>query len=232
MTSTQIFKLYQYVYNSRKHLLEMLADRGYNIDHLKGYTEDEIKTMLNEQYNGKFNILPDIGPLDIILEKTKDVNDNNEKEKIYIKYRLDDKFKGTTSLNLQINEIYEKFLTTKDTLIILNISRVLMKIGVKDKSDEEQHLFITKNYFVQLFGLENFLFNVSHHQFVPKHRVLSKQETIDFLAKFNITLKNIPTIKRDDPQAKYIGLRPKQICEITAENITSGITERYRVCIN
>lgn len=232
MTSTQIFKLYQYVYNSRKHLLEMLADRGYNIDHLKGYTEDEIKTMLNEQYNGKFNILPDIGPLDIILEKTKDVNDNNEKEKIYIKYRLDDKFKGTTSLNVQINEIYEKHLTTKDTLIILNISRVLMKVGVKDKSDEEQHLFITKNYFVQLFGLENFLFNVSHHQFVPKHRVLSKQETIDFLAKFNITLKNIPTIKRDDPQAKYIGLRPKQICEITAENITSGITERYRVCIN
>lgn len=232
MTSTQIFKLYQYVYNSRKHLLEMLADRGYNIDHLKGYTEDEIKTMLNEQYNGKFNILPDIGPLDIILEKTKKVNDNNEKEKIYIKYRLDDKFKGTTSLNAQINEIYEKYLTTKDTLIILNISRVLMKVGVKDKSDEEQHLFITKNYFVQLFGLENFLFNVSHHQFVPKHRVLSKQETVDFLAKFNITLKNIPTIKRDDPQAKYIGLRPKQICEITAENITSGVTERYRVCIN
>jgi DNA-directed RNA polymerase subunit H (RpoH/RPB5) len=232
MSSTQIFKLYQYIYNSRKHLLEMLEDRGYNVDHLKEYTEDEIKIMLNEHYNGKFNLLPDIGPLDIILEKTKLINDNYEKEKIYIKYRLDDKFKGTSSLNSQINEIYENILNIKDTLIILNISRVLMKIGVKDKNDEEQHLFITKNYFVQLFGLENFLFNVSRHQFVPKHRILSKQETIDFLAKFNITLKNIPTIKRDDPQAKYIGLRPKQICEITAENITSGTTKRYRVCTN
>ena len=107
-----------------------------------------------------------------------------------------------------------------------------MKIGVKDKGDEDQHLFITKSYFVQLFGLENFLFNVSRHQYVPKHRILSKQETIDFLAKFNITLKNIPTIKRDDPQAKYIGLRPKQVCEITAENVTSGTTTRYRVCAN
>ena len=232
MTSTQIFKIYQYVFNSRKHLLEMLEDRGYNVDHLKGYTEDEIKTMLNEHNNGKFGILPDIGPLDIMLEKTNTISGNSEKEKIYVKYRLDSKFKGTTSLNLQINEIYDKILTIKDTLIILNISRVLMKVGVKDKSDEEQHLFITKNYFVQLYGLENFLFNVSRHQFVPKHRILSKQETIDFLAKFNITLKNIPTIKRDDPQAKYIGLRPKQICEITAENITSGTTKRYRVCAN
>jgi DNA-directed RNA polymerase subunit H (RpoH/RPB5) len=232
MTSTQIFKLYQYVYNSRKHLLEMLEDRGYDVEHLKGYTEDEIKTMLNEQYNNKFNTLPDIGPLDIMLEKTNVISGNSEKEKIYVKYRLDGKFKGTTSLNAQINDIYDKFLTTKDTLIILNINRVLMKIGVKDKGDDDQHLFITKSYFVQLFGLENFLFNVSRHQYVPKHRILSKQETIDFLAKFNITLKNIPTIKRDDPQAKYIGLRPKQVCEITAENITSGTTQRYRVCAN
>ena len=232
MTSTQIFKLYQYVYNSRKHLLEMLEDRGYNIDHLKGYTENEIKIMLNEQNNGKFGTLPDVGPLDILLEKTNTISGNSEKEKIYVKYRLDPKFKGTTSLNAQINEIYEKIITIKDTLIILNIGKVAMKVGVKDKSDEEQHLFITKNYFVQLYGLENFLINVSHHQFVPKHRILSKQETIEFLAKFNTTLKNIPTIKRDDPQAKYIGLRPKQICEITAENITSGITHRYRICSN
>lgn len=231
MTSTQIFKLYQYVFNSRKHLLEMLEDRGYNIDHLKDYTSNEIKTMLIEHDNGKFRTLADVGPLDIVLEKNSS-NSPNEKEKIYVKYRLDDKFKGTTSLNAQINEIYEKILTVKDTLIILNISRVLMKIGVKDKSDEEQHLFITKNYFVQLFGLENFLFNVSRHQFVPKHRILSKQETADFLVKFNINLKNIPTIKRDDPQAKYIGLRPRQICEITADNVTSGTTKRYRVCAN
>ena len=232
MTSSQIFKLYLDVYNSRKHLLEMLEDRGYNVDHLKGYTTDEIKTMLDEQNNGKFGTLPDIGPLDIMLEKTNTISGNAEKEKIYVKYRLEGKFKGNTSLNLQINEIYEKFISTKDTLIILNMSRVLMKIGVKDKGDEDQHLFITKNFFVQLFGLENFLINVSHHQFVPKHRILSKQETIDLLDKYKITLKNLKIIKRDDPQAKYIGLRPKQVCEITSENITSGTTVHYRVCAN
>ena len=109
-----------------------------------------------------------------------------------------------------------------------------MKIGVKDKVDEEfvNDLFIRKNYYVQVFGLENFLINVSHHQFVPKHTVLSKQETQDILTKYNCTNKNIPTIKRDDAQAKYIGLRPKQICKIDVDNVSSGITDKYRFCVN
>jgi DNA-directed RNA polymerase subunit H (RpoH/RPB5) len=261
MNASQLqgFKLYQDVYNSRKHLLEMLEDRGYNVDHLKNYTSDEIKTMLSEHKIGKFDLIADIGPLDIFLEKkASNSNSKNKKtddvdtitsmmstakidtkvnpatEKIYVKYRLEPKFKGTASVKTQISEIYENHLTTKDTLIIININRLLMKVGAKEKTDEDfvNDLYTTKNYFIQLFGLENFLINISHHQFVPKHRVLSPQETQDLLSKYNCTIKNIPTIKRDDPQAKYIGLRLKQICEITRENITSGTTITYRLCIS
>jgi len=228
---TEIFKQYKYIVQSRKHLLEMLEDRGYDVEHLKNYSDEEISVMLNEHKIGKFGITADIGPLDILLEKN---NGTATAEKIYVKYRLDSKFKGTTGLTTQINEIYEQHLTSKDTLIILNICRVLMKPGNKDKGDEEfgNNLFITKNYFVQLYGLENFLFNVSRHQFVPKHRILSKQETTELLAKYNCNIKNIPTIKRDDAQAKYIGLRPKQVCEIRVDNVTSGTTLRYRYCVN
>ena len=264
MEYTQIFKLYQYVFQSRKHILEMLEDRGYDVDHLKNYTAEEIKVMLNAHRIGKFESISDIGPLDIYLEKkatdsnkSKDVDavDSMMKnltikadsesikgkttggqgvEKIYIKYRLDSKFKGTTSLHTQITDIFDQHLTTKDTLIILNISRVLMKAGIKDKIDEDfvNKFFIVKNYFIQIFGLENFLFNVCRHDFVPKHRILSKQETQELMTHFNCSVTNIPTIKRDDAQAKYIGLRPKQICEIKVENVSSGVTTRYRHCVN
>lgn len=229
-SASQIFKLYQYIYNSRVNILDMLEDRGYNVADYRNYTEDELKTMLINQRIGKFDIKSEIGPLDIYLEKKV----GTETEKIYVKYKLDDKFKRTTGLQSQIAEIYESLLTTKDTLIILNIGRVLLKAGSKDKPDEEfmNHLYITKGYFVQLFGLENFLFNVSRHSFVPKHRILSKSELQDVLTKYNCTIKNLPTIKRDDPQAKYIGLRPKQVCEITVVNITTGTTVRYRLCVN
>lgn len=227
--ATQIFRLYQYVYDSRKHLLEMLEDRGYNVDHLKNYTTEEIKIMLKQHIDGKFGTIPEIGPLDILLEKTVGKNT----EKIYIKYRLEDKFKATTNLISQVNDIYTNIINAKDTLIILNISRVLMKIGVKDKVDEDfvNDLYNRKGYFIQLFGLENFLINVSKHQFVPKHRVLSKQEVDELLDKFKIEIDNIPTIKRDDAQAKYIGLKQNQICEIIVDNITSGRTIKYRLCV-
>ena len=231
MTSSQVFKVSQLVYNSRVHILEMLEDRGYDTSPLSNYTEDEIKVMLDGQNVGKFGVLSEKGPVDILLEKH---TGTGHAEKIYVKYRLEDRFKSTTSLNNQIQEIFETLLTNKDTLIILNISRVLMKIGVKDKVDEEyvNHLYVTKNYFVQLFGLENFLFNVSRHVQVPKHRILSKQETQDLLAEYNCTLKNLPSIKRDDPQAKYIGLKPRQVCEISFNNVTSGVTKKYRLCVS
>ena len=232
MNASQIqsFNLFQDIYNSRKHLLEMLEDRGYNVDHLKNNTSDEIKTMFHNHLIGKFKTSADIGPLDIFLEKQV----NTSVEKIYVKYMLENKFKGTASVKTQIAEIYEKYITPKDTLIMMNINRLLMKVGAKEKTDEDfvNDLYTTKNYFIQLFGLENFLLNVSRHQFVPKHRILSVQEKQDLLKKYNCTVKNLPTIKRDDPQAKYIGLRLKQICEITRENITSGITIPYRLCVS
>lgn len=230
MATSQLFKLYQYTYVSRKHILEMLEDRGFDVDDLQNYTQDDIKTMLNSHRQGKFETKSEIGPLDLLLEKT---TQGNEVERIYVKYRLDDKFKRTTNLQTQIEEIFTTVLTPKDTLIILNIGRVLLKSGTKDKPDEDfvNHLYINKGYFVQLFGLENFLFNVSRHIFVPKHRVITRTEMQDVLAKFNCSIKNIPTIKRDDPQAKYIGLRPKQVCEIKVVNMSSGTTIRYRMCV-
>jgi DNA-directed RNA polymerase subunit H (RpoH/RPB5) len=226
--SSQIFKLYQYVFKSRKHILEMLDDRGFDVSDINNYTEDEIKVMLNNHRIGKYEGKSEIGPLDIFLSK----KNGDDIEKIYVKYRLDDRFKKTTNLQTQINEVFETLLNTKDTFIILNIGRVLLKASNKDKPDEDfmNHLYITKGCFVQLFGLENFLFNVSRHHFVPKHRILSKKELQDILAKFNCTVKNLPTIKRDDPQAKYLGLRPKQVCEITNINISSGTSIRYRLC--
>jgi len=234
MNSSQSFKLVQDVYNSRKHLLEMLEDRGYNVEHLKNYNLEEMSTMLTEHIAGKFTTLSDIGPLDIFLEKKVTIKNAPVVEKIYVKYNLENKFKGTANTKKQIAEIYENHLTTKDTLIFININRLLMKVAAKEKTDEDfvNDLYTTKNYFIQLFGLENFLFNISHHQFVPKHRILSHQETKELLEKYSCNIKNLPTIKRDDPMAKYIGLRIKQICEIKRENITSGVTTHYRLCVS
>lgn len=233
MSSTsQIFKPFKLIVKSRKNLLLMLQNRGYNVDKFLNFTENEITSMLKSHNNGKYETKSEIGPLDILLEKT---NESAKKEKIYVKYRLDDKFKTTENLKFQINEIYANILDKNDTLIILNIARIVSKPGVKDKTDDEfvKSYYLTKGYYMQIFGLENFIFNVSNHSSVPKHIALNKNETIEMAKKYNITnLRNLPLIKRSEPQAKYIGLKPKQVCKILKKNKTSGETTEFRICTN
>ena len=153
MSATQIFKLYNYVYDSRIHLLEMIADRGYDVSHLTEYTIDEIKHMLEEHISGKFDSSADIGPLDIYLEKQTGASI----EKIYVKYRLDVKFKSNNSLTTQITSIYENHLTTKDTLIIIKVSRILKNPAIKDKADED--FSNAESDFIEKCKLKNILFN-------------------------------------------------------------------------
>jgi DNA-directed RNA polymerase subunit H (RpoH/RPB5) len=218
------------VYNSRVHILEMLEDRGYDVEQYKNYTKPEILLMLREHSRNKMETKSEAGPLDILVSK----NAGEKVEKVFIKYRLDDKFKKTDGLVKQINDIYDtNVLGKSDTMIILNIARVILKPGTKDKPDEEfsRQMFVTKGYFVQLFGLENFMFNVSRHELVPKHTVMSKHEIDEMMAKYSITNKhNLPTIKAEDPQSKYIGLRPHQVCKIEVTNLTSGVAVKYRYC--
>ena len=217
------------IYKSRKHLLEMLEDRGYNVDHLKNYTSEEISIIAREHLTNKFNMSDEIGPLDILLEKK---NNKSLTEKIYVKYKLENKFKGTTQTKEQIITIFDKYITKKDTLIIINNNKLLMSVGIKYKPEEDfvNDLYTTKNYFIQVFGIENFKFNISHHDTVPKHRVLSIEETKNINSINNCNTKQLPTIKRDDPMAKYIGLRLNQVCEITRNNITTGSSILYRIC--
>lgn len=230
--SSSIFKTFMLIYKSRVNILDMLDDRGFDTKSLRNYTMNELKSLVVQNNNGKFPNKSEIGPLDIFLKKN---NDKGEEEKIYIKYRLDEKFKKTENLSSQISEIYANHLNTKDTLIIMNISRVIVKPTDKDKTDEEyvKMLYLTKGYFVQIYGLENFMFNVSKHAYVSKHIILNNKEIIEMARHFNISnLKNLPEINRYDPQAKYIGLRPKQVCKIISKNITNGETVNYRICKN
>ena len=59
---------------------------------------------------------------------------------------------------------------------------------------------------------------------------MSAAEIQTLLTTYNCNTHNLPTIKRDDPQAKYLGLKPKQVCELLVDNVTSGITKKYRLC--
>ena len=44
------------------------------------------------------------------------------------------------------------------------------------------------------------------------------------------SIKNVPTIRREDPVAKFIGMKPNDICKIEIFTPNSGKYTKYRRC--
>lgn len=206
------------IYKSRKGIIEMLEYRGYDVSDYSSFTKQEI-ILLYEKNTSKFLTSAEIGPLDILV--------SNGDNKIFIKYRFDEKFKKSKLLNQQILNIYDKHLKENDEIIILVLKRDIFKSHKKDSSVElvQDMFFENHNMFVQIFGLENFIFNIMKHTIMPKHQKITKKEENEILEKYKITIEQLPTIRRDDPPIKYLGLKIGDICKI--ERISGEIIYRY-----
>ena len=89
-----------------------------------------------------------------------------------------------------------------------------------------------RNVYVQIFEIRKMCFNIMKHHLVPKHEVITEEEYINEVSKVhNITSRTqLPGIKRDDPVAKYIGLRPEQVCRVIRPSESVGICTVYRYC--
>lgn len=215
MTST--IKINVALHESRKHLLDMILDRGFNIDKYKNYTKDDILNMLNNY--DKQKDIAEQNALDILVK-------NEQGDKLYVKYFLDE-FNQKKITNL-INLIYEKMLTARDTLIIIVNNEVLM--SKTDKVSEYVNKLHKKKKYVQIFGIPNLMYNPSKHIKMPEHKIMKSNELIELIKKHNIMLNQLPIIKRDDPMAKYIGMRENDVCKITRPDTSGGYTTYYRIC--
>ena len=218
------------VYHSRYIILDMLETRGYNIENYNSFNEEQINTLF-EQINSKVSTSHELGPLDILVERELP---NGEKDKCLIKYRLDEKFKKSKTLEQQILDIFKYNLDTKDTVIILNINKIPFKKTKKESNVETfiDDIYSKFNHFVQIYGVENFLFDVSKHYIVPKHEIIYDTEINEMKEKYNINnLENLPTIRREDPQAKYVGAKPGDIIKITRPSISNINSVLYRFCV-
>jgi len=73
--------------------------------------------------------------------------------------------------------------------------------------------------------------NVFESEFVPKHRILSEKEKMEFLEKYKVKLSQLPRISIDDPAIKRFNPKPGDIVEIIREVPEIGKTKYYRVVV-
>ena len=82
---------------------------------------------------------------------------------------------------------------------------------------------------VQVFSENELSFNITKHELVPKHELLTIEEKKQILKIYKTSSNHFPIILASDPVARYYGLLPGSMVRITRPSVTAKIYISYRV---
>ena len=197
------------IYNSRKNLLEILEERGFNIENYSNFSITEI------------GILTENNQLDMLLE-----NDSTKK-KIYVKYYVNKLIKPQNIYDI-VEDLFhlESILEKKDDLIVI----------IKDEPNDTmleniKDIWVSENIYISLVNIKRLQFNILKHTLVPKHTILTANEKETFMKKYNILDKSqIPDISYFSPVSIVLGVRPDDVVKIERNSRTAIQADFYRIC--
>ncbi|KAH6607574.1 RPB5 subunit of DNA-directed RNA polymerase [Trichoderma cornu-damae] len=84
---------------------------------------------------------------------------------------------------------------------------------------------------IECFLEDDLLVNITYHELVPRHLVLSIEQKIALLKRYRLKETQLPRILQKDPVARYLGLKRGQVVKIIRVSETAGRYASYRLCV-
>ena len=75
-------------------------------------------------------------------------------------------------------------------------------------------------------------FDPTKHILVPKHVKLSEKEKQELIEKYNVRMRELPKILKNDPAIKHLNVKNGDIIKIIRKSPTAGESIFYRGVIN
>jgi DNA-directed RNA polymerase subunit H (RpoH/RPB5) len=124
-----------------------------------------------------------------------------------------------------------QFLNGKD-IVLFDIKQYLfMELILKEKENSAVSKELAKEIYknVEVFLRKSMTFNITHHEFVPQHIILTPEEEKEVLDKYYTTKGKLPKMSKNDPVAKYYGMKSEQVCKIIRKSPEVGTYIYYRL---
>ena len=218
MVNTNTSVLISEIYQSRKIVLELMDNLGFDISGYSNFSISEVNAMkLNNQ-------------LDMLLESKPDTSTEKSANgnKIYIRYYLAKAIRPTN-----VHEMIDDLFILTETLKKSDTLYIIIKDNVNETLiNELKDIWERDGIFIIIENIKHLQFNILKHILVPEHLVMTDDDVENVMTKYNITDKaQFPDISRFDPVARAIGLRPGQVCKIIRPSKTAIKTYYYRICV-
>lgn len=202
------------ILRSRPTILEVLENRGYDIEPYKHVSPQEVKKLATTN----------VGLLKISAEKRAE--SAAPMKRMVVLYWMDP---VRLKVESEVAKLWGEGLYSPETdeiMIMLNEP----ENPVFDIQAAKQ--WVSQKLRISFFQLKHLVHNPSKHSFVFPHRKLSAEECDTVIKTLHLkSRQELPRIiYHVDIQARILGLAPGDIVEISRSSETAGVYKVYRLC--
>lgn len=206
---TEIYKLWKI----RKTAMTLCRDRGYLV------SQAELDQTI-DQFKQEFGNKPSEGrparcDLVILVNHTEDPTDQ-----MFVFFPDGPKI-GIKSIRTYCKRMQEEEITRAIIVIQEEITRAARQ-SLKEMAPK---------YILELFMEAELLFNVTEHDLVPEHVVMTLEEKQEVLSKYKLKESQMMRIQQADPISRYYGLQRGQMVKIVKMSEAAGHYITYRLVV-
>jgi DNA-directed RNA polymerases I, II, and III subunit RPABC1 len=199
--AARLFRVYRTIAN-------MLDQRGYMVP-------KALREITPAGFRERFGEFPSRENLTILVEKAED--DSNQ---LFVFFPEDEKV-GVKPIKVFTDRMRNESVFNAIMVLRVDITP-FAKQAVQEMSD---------SFRIEHFKESELLVDITQHQLVPKHLVLTPNEKSELLKRYRLKDSQLPRIQSNDPIARYYGMKRGQVVKIIRPSETAGRYVTYRVCI-
>ncbi|XP_050731387.1 DNA-directed RNA polymerases I, II, and III subunit RPABC1 [Eriocheir sinensis] len=197
----------------RKTIMQLCHDRGYLV------TQDELDQTL-AQFKDQFGEKPSErqparSDLIVLVAHNDDPTDQ-----MFVFFPDEPKV-GVRTIKTYCTRMQEE-----------NIQRAIIVVQSGMSPSAKQALVdMAPKYILEQFLESELLINITEHELVPEHVVMTAEEKTELLQRYKLKDNQLMRIQAGDPVARYFGLKRGQVVKIIRPSETAGRYISYRLVV-